>query len=77
MAIEGGNAPLEALHVQLEKKFYYMDEECWLYGTYDEFRSGSLYACLKRDVDSGIYPPVPYKKVLNGLVCGKLWPRQL
>lgn len=64
-AIEGGDTTLESLHEQLSEKFYYMVEEYWLYEADNEFRSDSLYAYLKKDMDSGIYPPVPYKKVLK------------
>jgi hypothetical protein len=63
--IESGDTTLQSLHERLEEKFYYMVEEYWLYEADNEFRSDSLYASLKKDMDSGIYPPVPYKKVLK------------
>ena len=56
-AIESGDTTLQALHEQLENKFYYMVEEYWLYDADNE----CLYECLaehiEQDISDGLYTP--------------------
>ena len=69
-AIEGGDTTLELLHEQLSEKFYYMVEEYWLYEADNECLYDSLDESQKRDMDSGIYPPVPFEDVLEWFESG-------
>ena len=56
-AIEAGHTELQQLHEELVDRFYYMDEEYWLFEADNECIDESLEPYFYQDVEDGLYEP--------------------
>jgi hypothetical protein len=56
-AIEAGRTELQQLHEELVDRFYYMDEEYWLFEADNECIDESLEPYFYQDVEDGLYEP--------------------
>lgn len=63
--IENGDTSLEPLHEKLEKAFYNMVDEYWLFEAYNEFLYESLYDSMQEDIKNGEYPPVSFEELVK------------
>lgn len=63
--IENGDTSLEPLHEKLEKAFYNMVEEYWLFEADNECLYESLYDSMKKDIENGEYPPVSFEELVE------------